>query len=492
MTVLFAPLPPDFDQLALAARIKRGNGIGNDPDLRSAGERTYAAFEAVNFAPLLPHAARQALGSGTEETPTPRLRDWRHIPYALWLSGGRGLHTQTALVDRYLTQTLHETVRSRRPMRWGRSMLHTYWQHFDLDNPVLLKLAKAAGTFFKQPKVIQSLQDGEAAGLVRLVTELDMFDPQLGPTNIARDILSLPPHISLVQWQSQHSLSDGFWLSPFCRQAFMHALSEPQDVRSSLAFVRRMCEWAVHAPDTDVRRFRYPLCRDDFAYNLLSPWFERSPPPELQNALLSELLRTLGDPRHDHAGWLGVRREAIKTASRWMTARTLDAFFDILKHTQDDIGSYRRQFWQAYSQGGHISEAWVALGTDAAVQLARIDPAGELSYAQILGKIAPNQSVLMLRMGDLLLCDWSHQGRLRAISASSRQAPKLYLPQYELFELRFATPLDFNQGQDQDPGLLHTGSKQGAWQDTARQFIAQHLNIHLPLADLMPADQRTA
>ena len=492
MTVMFAPLPLDFELLARASRIKRGNGIGNDPDLKGVGERTYAAFEAVNFAPLLPHAARQTMASATEETPTPRLRDWRHIPYALWLSGGRGLHTQTALVDRYLTQTLHETVRSRRPMRWGRSMLHTYWQHFDLENPVLLKLAKAAGTFFKQPKVIQALEGGQSAGLVRLVTELDMFDPLLGPANIASDILNLSPDTSLVQWQSQHGLSEGFWLSPFCRRAFLHALSAPEDVRSSLSYAKRLCEWAVHDPDTGVRRFRYPLFRDDFAYSLLSPWFKHSPPTDVQNALLSELLRTLGDPRHDHAGWLGVRREAITTASRWMTARTLDAFFDILKHTQDDIGPYRRQFWQAYSQGGHISEAWVALGNDAAAQLARIDPAGELSYAQILGKIAPNQSVLMLRMGDLLLCDWSHQGRLRAISASSRQAPKLYLPHYELFELRFATPLDFNQGQDQDPGLLHTGSKQGAWQDTARQFIAQHLNIHLPLADLMPDSQRTA
>ena len=128
----------------------------------------------------------------------------------------------------------------------------------------------------------------------------------------------------------------------------------------------------------------------------------------------------------------------------------------------------------------------MALGEEAAAQLARIDPAGELSYAQILGKIAPNQSVLMLRMGDLLFCDWSHQGRLRAINAFNRQAPKLYLPRYELFELRFATPLDFNQGQDQDPGLLHTGSKQGTWQDTARQFIAQHLDIHMTLAELMP------
>jgi len=391
-----------------------------------------------------------------------------------------------------LTQTLHETVRSRRPMRWGRSMLHTYWQQFDLQNPVLLKLAKAASTFFKQPRVIEALEGGESAGLVRLVTELDMLDPQLGPANIARDILNLPPHIPLAQWQSQHSLSDGFWLSQFCRQAFLHALGAPKDVRSSLRYVQRMCEWAVHAPNTDARRFRYPLCRDDFAYNLLSPWFEQAPPPDLQNALLSELLRTLGDPRHDHAGWLGVRREAINTASRWANARTLETFFDILNHSQDAIAPYRRQFWQAYDQAGHISEAWMVLGADAATQLAKLDPVGELSYAQIVGSIAPNQSVLMVRMGHLLLCDWSHPGRLRAIAADHRQAPKLYLPRYELFELRFATPLDFNQGQDPDPGLLHTGSPKGTWQETARQFISQHLSIHLPLADLMPKNKQNA
>jgi hypothetical protein len=87
-----------------------------------------------------------------------------------------------------------------------------------------------------------------------------------------------------------------------------------------------------------------------------------------------------------------------------------------------------------------------------------------------------------------LFCDWSHQGRLRAIPISSKQAPKLYQPEYELFQLRFPTPLDFNDGLLDDPGLLHYESALGGWQDTARRFIAQHLNIQLALTDLMPSE----
>ena len=473
MQELFAPLPPDFDQLALAARTKRGGGLGKDPDLRTVGERTYSAFDRVQFAP---------------NSHTPRQRDWRNIPYALWLDAERGLHTHTPLTDRYFEVAVPEALNTRRPLKWGRGMLHTYLQGFNPENPVFLKLAHTAREFFLDPRVLASLSDTEAHGLERLITTLDVLDPLNGPVHVANDLLGMPADKTLAQWQERHALTQGFWLNNFCQQAFVEALQAPEDIRSTIAYVKRMCEWAMHDAGQPTQRLRYPLCRDEFAYSLLSPWFDRNPPQEIKNTLLSELLRTLGDPRHNHAGWLGVRREAIETASRWLTSRTMDAFFEILRHTDDDIGPYRRRFWEAYFHAGHILEAWIALGEQAVEQLQKIDPAGELSYAKILGKIAPNQCVLMLRMGNLLFCDWSHQGRLRAISATAKQAPKLYQTQYELFQLRFPTPLDFNDGLLDDPGLLHLESQLGGWQDTARRFIASHLGIHLALTDLMPSE----
>ncbi len=469
----FAPLPQDFDQLAHAARTKRGGGFGKDPDLRTVGERTYSAFERVQFQP---------------DNSAPRQRDWRNVPYALWLGTERGLHAHAALTDRYFAVAVPQALSTRRPLKWGRALLHTYLQGFNPEDPVFLKLAQTARDFFLDPRVLTSLSETEANGLERLITTLDVLDPLNGPVHVANDILGIPADKTLAQWQERHALTQGFWLNNFCKQAFLHALQAPEAVRRTPTYVKRMCEWAMHDIGKPTQRLRYPLCRDEFAYSLLSPWFERNPPQDVKHALLSELLRTLGDPRHNHAGWLGVRREAMDTASRWLTGRTMDAFFEILRHTEDDIGPYRRRFWEAYFHAGHILEAWIALGEQAVTQLEEIDPAGELHYAKILGKIAPNQCVLMLRMGHILFCDWSHQGRLRAIPVTSKQAPKLYQPEYELFQLRFPTPLDFNDGQLDDPGLLHVESALGGWQDKARQFIAQHLGIQLALTDLMPSE----
>ena len=78
MNSLFVSPPQDFDQLAHAVRTKRGGGFGKEPDLRTVGERTYSAFEAVQFAPLQKRNAQDTSNA-------PRQRDWRHIPYALWL-----------------------------------------------------------------------------------------------------------------------------------------------------------------------------------------------------------------------------------------------------------------------------------------------------------------------------------------------------------------------------------------------------------------------
>ena len=461
----FHPLPADFDRLAHAARTRRGQALGKEPDLRNVGERTYSAFQGG----------------------APRQRDWRNLPYALWLAPERGLHTQPEVTARYFQTMLAQALHTRRPLRWARALLHTYLHKFDPQDALFLQLAEAARRFFADARVMGQLGDTEAHGLQRLLQQLHLLDPLAGPQHVARDVTHLPADVPLHTWQTRHALTANFWLNPFARTAFEHALRAPEDERMRLPRITRLCEWALHDPGLPTQRFRYPLLRDEFAWALLSPWFERQPPMEVQQRLLSELLRILGDPRHDHAGWLGVRKEAIDTASRWLNARTLDAFFEILRHTQDDIGPWRRRFWEAYFQAGHVQEAWIALGEEAAQVVAERmpQPDARLQYARILGRIAPQQSVLMVRMGHVLFCDWTHQGRLRAIPANHKQAPKLYKPEYELFELRFPTPLDFNQGRFDDPGLLHTDSELGGWQSVAREFIAREVGVEVEWGEVM-------
>jgi hypothetical protein len=44
--------------------------------------------------------------------------------------------------------------------------------------------------------------------------------------------------------------------------------------------------------------------------------------------------------------------------------------------------------------------------------------------------------------------------------------------------------MDFNDGQTQDPGLIHSHSDIGRWQDRARNFIKKHLGHNVPLSEV--------
>ena len=418
---LFAPLPVDFPQLALAARQRHGSPMAQNIDVRRVAERTYRAFEAVHFKPV--HSA----------THGPRPRDWRYLPYALWRDAQHGLHRHPALLAHYCNVILPAALTSRQPLKWARPLLHVYLQAFAPQDPAFVQLAQAARTFFSDPRVLTQLAQTEAHGLQRLFTALKLLDPVAGPPELAQDILTLPAHITLTQWQTRHALTPGFWLNPLAQQAFMHALQAPMEQRSTPGYIRRMSEWAQLDP---------------------SP--------------------------------------SVGAAHRWLTTRTLDTYCDILRHANDDTGPYRRAFWEAYARAGHICDAWLALGDEAAQALHQVDPTGAVQHARIVGANTPQQCVLLLRIGQILFCDWSHQGRLRAVPVDNRQAPRLFQPQYTLFELRFPTTLDFNGGRLDDPGLLHFDSTHGGWQDVARQFIAQHLGIELPLDALMPSKNTLA
>jgi len=134
MENLFTPLPQDFEKLAAAASVKRSSNFGKDPDLRTVGERTYQAFAVVGFSP---------------SSDAPRQRDWRHIPYALWLQGDHGLHPHHPLTQHYLDVAVPDALQSRRPLKWGRSLLHTYLEHFTPEDALFQKLAQSARRFFK-------------------------------------------------------------------------------------------------------------------------------------------------------------------------------------------------------------------------------------------------------------------------------------------------------------------------------------------------------
>jgi len=164
------------------------------------------------------------------------------------------------------------------------------------------------------------------------------------------------------------------------------------------------------------------------AHALLKPWMERSAPAEHKNMIRTFLIKQFGDPRKDGNQWdtranvLSKRHQIIDAAdifrllNRWLTERSVELFFEIIADTTErkDHWKARRAFWNAYLTTGAISDAWCILGTQAERQVGRIAGITKNDYGKVEGgNVEPGHSALLMKIGDLVIADWSHVGSAR-------------------------------------------------------------------------------
>ena len=448
-------LPDGFPLLSLILEQISCDKVGLPPDTRSIGERTFRRFESSKF-------------TGNDIEP----RDWRHFPYALWLDQKKGLASYSNITNMYLQDQLPQSLKSaRRPMKWGRPLFFTYLDHFNPNDPTFEMLAQAGHDFFTSNAVVANTP------IKTLSTELSLFKPKNAPRLVANSILKTKS--GLPKWINKFELWPGFIATPFAQYSFIELLKLPDIERRQIDYVKLVFDWGL----TFNNQFRYPESKIKFAEALLLPWKIEKPPEDLKNEIVTKLLGTIGDPRIDRQNWYGVSTEAIQVLINWINGRTLDAFFRILQQTADEIWQYRQKFWQAYFRKGYIEEVWIALGDNAHHYLRRHNSSKDLQCATLTGA-SPEQSVLLLKIGGILFCEWSHNGRLRAQRIDSPLALQLYKKTYHGADLRFKS-LDFNNRQNEDPGLVHFSSDSAGWQRRARDFIAKNVGVNIPLSELI-------
>jgi hypothetical protein len=446
--------PIDFPLLSLVLTQISGDKVGVPPDTRSIGERTYRRFESSNFT-----------GDKVDQ------RDWRHVPYALWLDKNKELSKELNICNMYIDIHLPNALQAaRRPMKWGRPLFFTYLEHFNPNNSLFEKLAQAGHKFFSNDALVAN------PSIRALTRDLNIFNTSKGPGFVANSVLK--SKVGLSGWINNFELWPGFIATPFSQFAFNELLKLANSERRQVEYIRLVFDWGL----TFDNKLRYPESRVKFAEALLLPWREENPPDPLKNDIIAKLLGVIGDPRIDKQQWYGVSSEAIQVLINWINGRTLDAFFRILQQTADEIWQYRQKFWQAYFKQGHIEEVWIALGENAHRYLRTHSSSKDLKCAKLTGATA-DQSVLLLKMGGIIFCEWSHNGRLRAQRVNARIAPKLYQRSYDAPDLRFES-LDFNSGQNEDPGLVHFSSDTAGWQRRARNFINSNVGINVPLNEV--------
>lgn len=462
---MFAPCPSSFPSLHAAIKALSKFPLPPPPPLDPMGLRMrkiYAAARADGY---------QNLSRGV----------LRRLPYALWIEGHLPLaSTDPELIRAYWEQHLPAAIRdARTAKRWLVPLFYVYCHHFrkqdagfqDFAQRIRQAIAVASGPAAERFAALHAEQRWFSPNEVGVYLGKTIAQ---GPGNL-RDVLA-----TLELWS-------GFVEEPICSEAFAGALKAPNDVLSQERVIERMKSWA-HADSGGLRSapmLRYGEHRVVLADGLVRPWLNQTPADGIRHGLASFLIKHYGDPRmltDVHAGhrWQGVSQATITTVRRWLVGDTLQGFMRILQLTADEIWRHRERFWMAYYEHGAIEEAWLALGSQAALHAQReFNRADWAQYGALVSGATSDQSVLFLRIGHMIFMEWSHNGSLRACAHTDAHVPAMYLPEYRGEELRVVASYDFHNGLNQRPELRHMNSEGGSWQRKARDFIEKHTGVRL-------------
>lgn len=397
----------------------------------------------------------------------------RKLPFALWLDDEPSLvDTDPELIRFYWDEFLPEALQSspRRAKRWLSPLFFTYCEHF---NPTSSAFRNFADKFVQ---AIGLAQGQFAEKLQDLQHQYNFFDPTEVPMQLASHFFAnqSKPIDALM---TDVLLWPGFIESGLGVATFRAGLSFSGQQYTEEHTIYRLMDWNKRLPASVVKTdMRVP-----FADALLKHWGRQKPVDAVKRALVDFFVRLYGDPRfetHREYQWHGVSQQALDTFKNWLTGDTLRGFMKLLQHTADDIWMHRQKFWMAYYDKGCIDEAWLALGQDAHLEAKRllIDEKG-MGYGYLEGGATSNQSVMFLKIGGLVFSEWSHNGSLRAYREGELDTPKLYAKSYHGADLRAAQSMDFHDGANLNPSLVHSHSDKGTWQRKARDFIRSNTGV---------------
>lgn len=169
------------------------------------------------------------------------------------------------------------------------------------------------------------------------------------------------------------------------------------------------------------------------ADSLVLPHAGNIPEKPIRDRMLAFLLGKFGDPRTHQAKWSPMN--CTNVVKRWLIEQSLRQFLDVV----DEIAlerhwKYRRAFWTSVYDRNLISDACVIFDRTGAARARRMFD-GETPYS-IWSKggskpIERGHSCLLLRIGNGLVAEWSHNGRCNIWhDAQDPSAPELHSESY--------------------------------------------------------------
>lgn len=226
----------------------------------------------------------------------------------------------------------------------------------------------------------------------------------------------------------------------------------------------------------------------EIAEALIKPFLGKSPEKAIRDLFLNFIVSIFKDPRTYPGRW--ERFPHIKALIiSWLTEQSLRQFLDIVELTVKDpndaqMWRYRRAFWEAAHRKGIIRGAWVVFAEDGA-RLARSRFGKNVDFATFVTtgskQIQRTHAVLLLEVGQGIVADWSHNGKVNIWSnASERSAPKLYQRTYSSDDVTIS-----KDDTETSHHLVktHSSPKTYSWQRIVAERIYRMTNTRLQESD---------
>jgi hypothetical protein len=400
------------------------------------------------------------------------VKDLRRAPWVFW-HGQPVAVTFPSLLDQVVT---HAQV-SPRTLRF---LIEAWLRDYARDAPKMSEVGLA----------IQRLLTDNASTRMdawrKAHSRFQLFDAESGPMELARVLLTGSQPVATI-------LEEAGFNDPL-RAVSSYLKAVQQQLLARMAETLR----GSKASERTVRAFQFisngiQLRFDDqrvaVTRGLMAAWDDgkNAPPMELQEQVKNFLVERIGNPQIRSSRWVGAEKEAA-LVRRWLARASLRVFFGLIAdHALDTQWRYREAFWLACLDKGAIDDAWLVLGEVVHASARARQSLGSAFGRLTGGRVSSDQSVLLLRIGSLVVAEWSHNGKMRAWKAPG--GPKLWQGHYTRDDLTSqglqfpADPRRPGTAPSDGSGLVHAGAASGTWQRRAARLLAQHSSIVLTEPD---------
>lgn len=308
------------------------------------------------------------------------------------------------------------------------------------------------------------------------IRDFQLLTPGRAPARIAEAILDSDQDLRVILDRAGLT-TDGRRLGGLGAASFSAACQTVRKLKgtASLSSQDRLLIWSGNEG-----LLPYPSSWAEFAAALFEPWQSSEPDREHKARLMDRAMAHAGDPRINRPRWRPVEEsagEAFAVILRWLTQASVRQFFDIVSETmtdRPDMWAERRKFWTRYLDADMISAAWVAFGADGAARADRAASRTNDKSLSMFGRLSSGSgrssqhAALIMRIGDLTIAEWSHNGKFNIWTRADKGHPTLFKhntrrwPDYDPAELMYAPT---------------SGAHMSGWQHRVAQIIRDHTGL---------------